>query len=108
MCNRQLVAIGATAHHNDVGVGQVERLAHVDFVHTHGNAAPGAAAFERDNVAAVGVEVERIGIQVDDAQRARKLDRRNIGGDSATIGARYGVGDNRACIVVFKPVELLD
>ena len=70
MCNRQLVAVGAAAHHDNIGIVQIERLAHTDLVHAHGDTAPGAAALERDNVAAVAVEVERIGIQVDDTQRA--------------------------------------
>lgn len=71
---------------------QIEHLAHADLIHANGDAAPGAAALEGDDVAAVAIEVEGIGIQVDDAQRARELDWRDIGGDSATIGARYGVG----------------
>ena len=108
MCHGQLVAVGATAHHDDVGVGEIERLAHADLVHARGNAAPGAAALEGNDVAAVAIEVEGIGIQVDDAQRARKLDRRNIGGDSAAIGACYGVGGDRARIGALKFVELLD
>ena len=108
MRHGQLVAIGAAAHHDDVGVGEIERLAHADLVHAHGNAAPGAAALEGNDVAAVAIEVEGIGIQVDDAQGARKLDRHNVGGDSAPIGARYGVGGDRARIGALKLVELLD
>ena len=108
MCHGQLIAVGATAHHDDVGVNEIERLAHADLVHAHGNAAPGAAALEGNDVAAVAIEVEGIGIQVDNAQGARKLGQRNIGGDSATIGARYGVGGDRARIGALKLVELLD
>ena len=108
MCHSQLIAVGTAAHHDDVGVGKIERLAHADLVHARGNAAPGAAALEGDDVAAVAIEVEGIGIQIDDAQRARKLDRRNIGGDGAAIGACYGAGGNRARIGVFKSVELFD
>ena len=87
---------------------QIERLAHTDLVHVHGNATPGAAALECDDIAAVAVEVEGIGIQVDDAQRARELDRRDADGDGAAIGARCGVGGNRSRIGAFEPVELLD
>ena len=71
VCHGKLVAVGATAHHDDVGVGEIERLAHTDLVHAHGDATPGAAALEGNDVAAVAIEVEGIGVQVDDAQRAR-------------------------------------
>ena len=108
MCHSQLIAVGAAAHHDDIGIMQIERLAHTDLVHAHGNAAPGAAALESDDVAAVAVEVEGIGVQIDDAQRARKLGRRDADGDSAPIGACYGAGGNRARIGILKPVELLD
>ena len=108
MCHGQLVAVGATAHHDDIGIMQIERLAHADLVHANGDAAPGAAALEGDDIAAVAIEVEGIGIQVDDAQRARELDRRDADGNGTAIGARCSVGGNRSRIGVLEPIELLD
>ena len=32
MCHSQLIAVGTAAHHDDVGVGKIERLAHADLV----------------------------------------------------------------------------
>ena len=87
---------------------QIEHLAHADLIHADGDAAPGAAALEGDDVAAVAIEVEGIGIQVDDAQRARELDWRDANGDGTAIGALCSVGGNRSRIGVFKSVELLD
>ena len=108
MCDRQLVAVGATAHHDDIGVGEIERLAHTDLVHAHGNAAPSAAALERDNIAAVAIEVKGIGIQVDDAQRARKLDWRDADRKSAAVGTGYGAGSNSVGSGALQSVEFLD
>ena len=108
MRHGQLVAIGAAAHHDDIGIMQIEHIAHADLVHAHGNATPGAAALEGDDVAAVAIEVEGIGIKVDDAQRARELDRRDADGNGTAIGARCSVGGNRSRIGVLEPIELLD
>ena len=108
MCHGQLVAVGAAAHHDDIGIGEIERLAHADLVHAHGNAAPGAAALEGDDIAAVAVEVKGIGIQVDDAQRARKLDWRDADGDGTAIGTRCSAGSNRGCIGTLQPIEFFD
>ena len=108
MCHGQLIAVGTAAHHDDVGIVQIERVAHADLVHAHGNAAPGAAAFQGDDVAAVAVEVEGIGIQVDDAQGTRKLDRRDADRKSAAVGTDYGAGSNRGCIGALKLVEFFD
>ena len=108
MCNRQLVAVGAATHHDDIGIGQIKRFAHTDLVYTHGNATPDAAALECDNIAAVAVEVKGIGIQVDDAQRARKLDWCDADRKSAAVGTGYGAGSNRGCIGALQSVELLD
>lgn len=70
--------------------------------------APGAAALEGDDVAAVAIEVEGIGIQVDDAQRARELDWRDTDRKSAAVGADCGAGGNRGCIGTLQPVEFFD
>ena len=88
--------------------GEIERLAHADLVHEHGNAAPGAAALEGDDVAAVAIEVEGHRDTGRRCAAGAKLDRHNVGGDSAAIGARCGVGGDRARIGVLKLVELLD
>ena len=107
MRHGQLVAIGAAAHHDDVGVGEIEHLAHANLVHANGDATPGAAALEGDDIAAVAVEVEGVGIQIDDAQGARKLGRSDACGDGTAIGTRCSVGGNRSRIGAFEPVELL-
>ena len=103
-----MVAVGATTHHDDIGIGQIKRFAHTDLIYTCGNATPGATALECDNIAAVAVEVKGIGVQIDDAQRARKLDWRDADRKSAAVGTGYGAGSNRGCIGTLKPVELLD
>ena len=87
---------------------QIEHLAHADLIHANGDAAPGAAALEGDDVAAVAIEVEGIGIQVDDAQRARELDWRDTDRKSAAVGADCGAGGNRGCIGTLQPVEFFD
>ena len=51
-----------------MGVG-VERLAEADAAQLEADAAPGAAALEQQQVAAVGVDVEQVGVERADAQR---------------------------------------
>ena len=68
--NGQLVAVCPAAEKHDVRVREVELLAHHHLVHARGDAAPRAALGERRDVATVTVEIERVGVEVHDAQRS--------------------------------------
>ena len=109
--NGELVAVGTAAYEHDVRRGQVEHIAHVHVVNLDGNAPPPAAAFEDDGIAAIAVQVQGVGIEVDDAQRTAQVEHLvRVLGVVVIVDGRYidGHGFRIAGHDVPEPLELLD